>query len=409
MINLVYRIQSARKNRCVKILLLLYAFSVHAQEHPVDKLVVGLPQTPVAIAPGGTVPLEVSVTVPPGHHIYLKHKSDQGKAVLTGFSVPGEKGFSLQETDRPQGSPEGHEMVLRGSGKFTFKLHELAVHSSGTNHMVPLLIRVQICQEGKLGICYMPRTIEKTLAVRVAGTPVQLRAVTSRSIEWAGSFEQASKRAREKSMNIYALISDPSRCGACAYFESDVLPDAKLSAMLGKRFVAYRVPRGEYSRAGVSGSFGIPFMAVLSPAGEVLKKWAGAADPAGMISRLEPFAASETVGPVPAAGDKLDLTGEKKCSVALKTNYAFRASQNGGFAGTGQLRFVANRTSGAYSAVQMARTGEAEAVYNAKVAGGALVIQGYLGGKDLSLYCTTFGLSGRIAEQGLEMEIDFGR
>jgi len=384
-----------------------------ADEHPARQIQLKLKDA--VIAPGGSQPFEIAVTVPANHHIYLSHASPKGNAILVSFSIPGESGFQLQETRRPAGVVEAEERVLRGNGSFSFILHELAMHKAGDNRTVPVKVRVQICQEGKLGICFMPTTIEKTFKVKVAGQPVRLRAATNTTIKWVNSYEEAMKQAKAKSMNIYALISSPATCGACQYLESEVLPKAEVTNLLNKGFIPYRVPRGEYSRAGVSGSFGIPFYSIITPAGEIRSKWQVALEPPGFGARLKPFA-TEPAPPAPApptvpASTALDLSsGARKCKMELKKNYAYRASQNGDFAGNGDIRVVTNAsTPGSFTVIHLSRTGEIESSYSAKLQGGALVLENYLRGKNLPLSCSEFGVVGEIKEQGLEINIGFGR
>lgn len=383
-----------------------------ADEHPARQI--QFKTKDAVIAPGGSQPFEIAVTVPASHHIYLTHATSRGNAILISFSIPGESGFQLQETRRPAGVVEAEERVLRGSGNFSFILHELAMHKAGDTLTVPLKVRVQICQEGKLGICFMPTTIEKTFKVKVAGQPVRLRSTTNTSVKWVNSYEEAMKQAKAKSMNVYALISSPATCGACQYLESEVLPNAGVTNLLNKGFIPYRVPRGEYSRAGVSGSFGIPFYSIITPSGEIRSKWQGALEPPGFIARLKPFATEPAPAPAPQptpASTSVDLaSGARKCKLELKKNYAYRASQNGDFAGTGDIRVVANSSqAGAFTVLHLARTGEIESSYSAKLQGGALVLENYLRGKNLPLSCSEFGVIGEIKDQGLEINIDFGR
>lgn len=263
------------------LLFLLTSAVLSASDHPAERVQLGLPDK-VTLAPGRSAELNIHVTVPAEHHIYLKHASKTGHAILTQFSVPGETGFQLRELKRPKGTKVENEFVLRGNGAFQFELSELGMHADGKSLQVPLNIRIQICGEGEAAICYMPVTIERKLHVEVAGLEIQTRDLPDATLPWVNSHATALEAAKLKQVNIFALISNPSRCGACVQLESKVLPDPAVNKMLKTNFVTWRVQRNEYSKAQIKGGFGIPFYFIVSPDGQILQKWMGGAGSTGV-------------------------------------------------------------------------------------------------------------------------------
>lgn len=263
--------------------------SLSASDHPAEQIILSIPDE-ISLTAGRSADFNITATVPKNHHIYLKHANKNGHAVLTNFAVPAETGFQLKEKKQPVGVKVENEFVLRSGGTFSFELSELAMNDSGKSLTVPLSMRVQICEEGQVGICYMPVTIEKKLKVVIAGPEILTRDLPDGTLPWINNHSTALEAAKMKNLNVFALISDPSRCGACAYLESKILTDSSVSKMLKTRFVLYRVPRNEYSHAPISGSFGIPFYFIISPDGKNLQKWMGAPAAQAFVQRLEPYA-----------------------------------------------------------------------------------------------------------------------
>ncbi len=353
---------------------------------------------------GRSAEFYLTAVVPKNHHIYLKHANKNGHAILTNFSVPGETGFQLRETRRPAGVKVENEFVLRDKGMFLFELSELAMNADGKTLTVPLQIRVQICAEGEAGICYMPVTVTKQLKVSIAGPQLQTRDLPDATLPWVNSHAAALDAAKLKKVNIFALISQPSSCGACAYLESKVLPDASVNKMLKTRFVTYRVPQNEYSKAEISGSFGIPYYFIISPEGKILQKWMGAPGAPQFAQRLEPYA-KETAPVTPAvATDAIPLAS---CKIPLKQSFAYQATQKGDFKSSGNMRFVVNASSpGTYTVLSLDRTGEIEGAHSARLIAGKLVVERYLGDRDLAFECSPYGIAGNIAEQSLMLSIE---
>jgi len=383
-----------------------------ALEHPANQIQIKFPET-VSVSPGGSQPVEISITIPKNYHVYLNHATPIGNAILIQLSIPAESGFQLRETKRAAGVRDGDEMVLRGSGSFSTMVMDLAKYKTDSTHRVPLRLRVQICQDSP-AICYLPTTIEKTLNVKISGAPFASRASSDNKIPWAKSLSQAQALAKSKSVNIFALISSPATCSACAYLEDEVFSQPDVAAFLTSKFVPYRIPSSEYGKFVTESPFGIPAYYAVSADGVKLKTFEGASDPAGFISGLKPFSVVETPATTTTTtattttnANQINLTnGSRKCKIELKKSYAYRAMQKGEFQNTGNVRIVTNISNpGTYTILQLGRTAEVEASYNATSKGGSLIVQRYLGQDDLSLSCSDEGLSGEIKASGLEMII----
>jgi len=382
-------------------------FSLSAADHPAQQIMLSIPDE-ISLTAGRSADLSITATVPKNHHIYLKHANKNGHAVLTNFAVPAETGFQLKEKKQPVGVKVDNEFVLRSSGTFTFELSELAMNESGISLTVPLSMRVQICEEGQVGICYMPVTIEKKLKVVIAGPEILTRDLPDGSLPWINNHSTALEAAKIKNLNVFALISDPSRCGACAYLEGKILTDASVNKMLKNRFVLYRVPRNEYSKAPISGSFGIPFYFIISPDGKNVQKWMGAPAAQAFVQRLEPYAKDSTPAAPAAVANAIPLnSGGKQCAIPLKQSYAYQATQKGDFKSSGNMRFVLNASSpGAYTVLTLDRTGEIDSSNNARISNGALVVEKFLGGSDLVFQCSSFGVAGHVTAQAVEIQIE---
>lgn len=375
--------------------------------HPAEQIMLSLPDE-VSLTPGRSGDFSITATVPKNHHIYLKHANRNGRAVLTHFSVPPETGFQLQEKKQPAGVKVENEFVLRSSGTFTFELSELAMNEMGKSLTLPLAMRVQICEEGQVGICYMPVTIKKELKVVIAGPEFLTRDLPDGTLPWINSRATALEAAKLKNQNVFALISDPARCGACAYLESKILSESSVNKMLKNRFVLYRVPRHEYSHAPISGSFGIPFYFIISPDGKNVQKWMGAPAAQAFVARLEPYA-KDTAPAAPAAVvNAIPLNaGGKQCAIPLKQSFAYQATQKGDFKTSGNMRFVANASSpGAYTVLTLDRTGEIDSSNSARVTNGTLVVEKFLGGSDLVFQCSSYGVAGQVTAQAVEIQIE---
>lgn len=387
--------------------LLATAALIAGDNHPADEIVFTY-SPEITVAEGGSVDFKVNIVLPANHHLYLKHANKNGNAQLVRFSIPPESGFQLKETKRPRGVKYHDEFILRSSGEFHFRLDDLAMLESGTSAAVPLKIRVQLCEEGEVGICYLPVTLEKTINVKIGGFAVLARAPENQTVKWSQSYDAAIAEAKKKNLNIFALISEPSRCGACVQLEGKVLPEPSVTRMLNENFVAYRVPKNERHRAPVKGRYGIPFYYVISASGENLEKWMGAPGAQAFEARIKPYAktsGAQTAEPVPNPTPTQINLGS--CQIELKKSYAYQAMQKGDFRNSGNMRFVANKSvPGAYTVLQLDRSGEIDSSYDARLEDSTLRLEKYLGGRPLPIRCTANGISGSIPEQGLEVNLN---
>lgn len=380
-----------------------------ADKHPIEETQVTLPAE-VSIGVGGTTRLGIEVTIPRGHHAYLRHANAKGMAIPVSFKAAPESGFQLAMTAQPKGVRVGDEFVLRGKGKFTVELSELAMNEFGKAYDVPVKVRIQLCSEGEPAICYMPETIEKVLRVSVNAPEILSRAQPDTSLPWIDNRSAALDAAKLKKQNIFALISDPARCGACVQLETKVLPNPQVNKLMREKFVLYRVPKNEYSHAPIKGRFGIPFYFVVSPEGQNLQKWVGVPGPMQFAQGIEPYAiASSTTSPAaPVVTNTIQLnSGGRQCAIPLRQSFAFQATQKGDFKSSGNMRFVANAsTPGTYTVLTLDRTGEIDASNSARVVGGTLVVERYLGGNDLIFQCTAHGIAGSVDAQSLAVNIE---
>jgi hypothetical protein len=233
------------------------------------------------------------------------------------------------------------------------------------------------------------------------------RAPENDTVKWMQNYDAAIAEARKKNLNIFALISEPSRCGACVHLEGKVLPEPAVTRMLNENFVAYRVPKNERHRAPVKGRYGIPFYYVISAAGENLEKWMGAPGAQAFEARLKPYAktqGSQTTEPVAVPATTINLGS---CKIELKKSYAYQAMQKGDFRNAGNMRFVANKsTPGRYTVLQLDRNGEIDSSFDGRLEDNALLVEKYLGGRHLPIRCTASGISGEIQEQGVVVDLN---
>ncbi|MFZ5628616.1 MAG: thioredoxin family protein [Spirochaetota bacterium] len=387
-------------------LLVFSALPVMADRHPIEDTFVALPDS-VAMGVGGSAKIELELRIPKGHHAYVRHANKNGRAIPVSFRVPAESGFQLSVAAEPKGARLGDEIILRGKGKYALELSELAMNEFGKDYTLPLSIRVQLCGEGEAAICYMPETIEKVLRVKIDAPEILRRAQPDTSLPWIDNRAAALEAAKLKKVNVFALISNPERCGACVQLESRVLPDPAVNKMLRERFVVYRVPRNEYRQAPIKGSFGIPFYFIINADGQNQQHWMGAPGPAQFIQRIEPFAA-QAAAPVAANNNGIPLnSGGRQCVIPLKQSFAYQATQKGDFRSSGNMRFVPNNSApGTYTVLTLDRTGEIENSNSARVVGGALVVERYLGGNDLVFECSAHGVNGQVPAQSLAVQIE---
>ncbi|MBL8021785.1 MAG: hypothetical protein JNM27_19080 [Leptospirales bacterium] len=142
----------------------------------------------------------------------------------------------------------------------------------------------------------------------------------------------------------------------------------------------------------------------------MVETFEGAPSKAGFLSGLKPFAGTEAENitpPSPTTASRIELgSGSQKCSVELKKSYSYQASQDGDFRNNGNVRIVANSSNpGTYTFLQIGRTAEIDASYNATVANGKLIVERYLAKDNLEFTCSPEGISGTIASAKVEVNV----
>jgi hypothetical protein len=333
--------------------ILLFIFAIYAEENPYSKIEFAY-KNPVKLRIGGEIDFEVKVNLPPKHFIYLSHLNTNAIGIITTFNFPTESGFQLLEVSRPKGIKKQDEMVLKNNGTFNFKIFDLGIKKTESNTKVPLNIRTQICEEAENGICYPPKTISKEIIIEIKEGKKNISFRNIETIPWESSFNSAVTKAKSANVNIYAIITEPSWCGACRYMEKEAFDKPEVQKVLKEKFVPLKANENEYSKLPIgSGSFGIPMFFVLDKDGKSLGKWSGARDAKGLLSLLKPFEkSSQSPEPNPIqppsipSEDSTELeiksTDGSKCSLTYGKEYTWIAKKGGEFFNNGTFRFGVN-------------------------------------------------------------------
>lgn len=335
------------------ILILLFTFVIHADENPYSKLEFSY-LNPVKLRVGGEIDFEVKANLPPKHYLYLSHVNSNGIGIITTFNFPIESGFQLLEVSRPKGIKKQDEMILKDKGSFSFKIFDLGIKKMESNTKVPFSIRTQLCEEKENGICYPPKTITKEIILQIKDGRKMLSFRNMGGVVWESNFQSATAKAQSSNLNIYAIISEPSWCGACRYMEKEAFDKPEVQKVLKEKFIAWKVDENEYSKVPTgSGSFGIPMFFVLDSTGKSLGKWAGARDAKGLLPLLKPFEKSSNPEPTPVIphpptptedSTELEIKSEdgSKCILTYGTNYIWNTKKAGEFHNNGTFRFGVN-------------------------------------------------------------------
>ncbi len=339
-----------------KILLLitlLFSLTLYAEDNPYAKLEFNF-KSPIILRTGGEIDFEVKVNLPQKYYLYLSHANSDAIGIITTFSFPPDIGFQLMETKRPQGIKKMDEMVLKDNGMFAFKIFELGIKKPGSNTKIPLNIRVQVCEEKENGICYPPKTITKEVVIEIKEDKKIIGYRTLDTIPWESSFAGATAKAKSSNLNIYAIITEPSWCGACRYMEAEAFAKPEVQKVLKEKFVPWKVKDNEYGKVPTgSGSFGIPMFFVLDNTGKSLAKWSGGRDAKGLLPLLKPF---EKTGadpepnpikppspPEPNATEfEIKSSDGSKCLLTYGKDYIWMAKKAGEFHNNGTFRFGIN-------------------------------------------------------------------
>ena len=335
------------------ITILLLLLPIYAEENPYAKLEFTY-NNPVVLRVGGEIDFEVKVNLPPKHFLYLSHVNQNGIGIITTFNFPIESGFQLLEVNRPKGIKKQDEMILKNKGNFTFKIFDLGIKKVESNTKVPLSIRTQICEEKENGICYPPKTITKEIILQIKDGRKMLSLRNIETIPWESNFQSASTKAKSSNLNIYAIITEPSWCGACRYMDKEAFAKPEVQAVLREKFIPWKVSDNEYGRVPTgSGSFGIPMFFVLDNTGKSLGKWSGARDAKGLLPLLKPFEKSSSdpapnpiKPPAPPEPDASELeiksSDGSKCALTYGKDYIWMAKKAGDFHNNGTFRFGIN-------------------------------------------------------------------
>jgi len=331
---------------------LLLLLPIYAEENPYAKLEFTY-NNPVVLRVGGEIDFEVKVNLPPKHFLYLSHVNSNGIGVITTFNFPVESGFQLLEVNRPKGIKKQDEMILKNKGNFSFKIFDLGIKKVESNTKVPFSIRTQLCEEKENGICYPPKTITKEVILQIKDGRKMLSLRNIEVISWEPTFESAIAKAKSSHLNIYAIITEPSWCGACRYMEKEAFDKPEVQKVLKEKFIPWKVKEDEYNKVPTgSGSFGIPIYFVLDQDSKSLGKWSGAKDAKALLSVLKPFEKStnpeDPFIPSPSlpSEDSTELEIQSadgsKCVVTYGKDYPWTSTKAGEFYNSGTFRFGIN-------------------------------------------------------------------
>ena len=401
--------------RIFLLLTCLFSVAITAEENPYSKMEFNFKNS-IVLRTGGEIDFEVKVNLPPKHYLYLSHLNENAIGVITNFNFSPDLGFQLVETKRPVGLKKMDEMVLKDNGVFVFKIFELGLKKEGSTTKVPFTVRTQICEEKENGICYPPKTIAKEVQIEIREGKKTVGFRSLDNISWESSFQGAMAKAKSSNLNIYAIITEPSWCGACRYMDKEAFAKPEVQSVLKEKFVPWKVNENEYGKVPTgSGSFGIPMFFVLDNTGKSLGKWAGARDAKGLLAILKPFekASSEPdPGPIkPPSPPEQNATelevksddGEK-CVLTYGKDYVWMAKKAGEFHNNGTFRFGINNRE--IKVKQFSRDANQRKAFPVKLTTNGFRIEK----KDLKEYwaieCKGSSLQGKIEGTDIEMSIE---
>ena len=107
-------------------------------------------------------------------------------------------------------------------------------------------IRTQICEEKENGICYPPKTITKEVIAEIKEDKKIINSRATDVIPWESNFQSATTKAKSANLNIYAIITEPSWCGACRYMEAEAFAKPDVQKVLKEKFIPWKVKDTEY-------------------------------------------------------------------------------------------------------------------------------------------------------------------
>ena len=141
--------------------------SLQKQFHPPPAVQADLLGDPLWLDQTGSATFRIAVRIPPDHHGYLD-RGDEGLLIPFTFTfTPFEQhGIRVILLSPPPGKRDDkvHATVLRGGGKFTFRL-EAQQATFPIDRVLSAMLRYQICND-VTNVCYAPRTLD--IPVRLA-------------------------------------------------------------------------------------------------------------------------------------------------------------------------------------------------------------------------------------------------
>lgn len=401
--------------RIVLFLTFLLSVSVTAEENPYSKVEFNFKNS-IVLRTGGEIDFEVKVNLPQKHYLYLSHLNENAIGVITSFNFSPDLGFQLVETKRPVGAKKMDEMVLKDNGVFAFKIFELGLKKEGSTTKVPLNIRTQICEEKENGICYPPKTITKEVLIEIREGKKTIGFRSLDNINWESTFQGAMAKAKSSNLNVYAIITEPSWCGACRYMDKEAFAKPEVQAVLKEKFIPWKVNDNEYGKVPTgSGSFGIPMYFVLDNTGKSLGKWAGARDAKSLLAVLKPFEkASSQPEPSPIKppsppeqnATELEIKSDDggKCLLTYGKDYTWMAKKAGDFHNNGTFRFGINNRE--IKVKQFSRDANQRKAFPVKITTNGFRIEK----ADLKEYwaieCKGSSLQGKIEGSDIEISIE---
>lgn len=322
---------------------------IYAEESPYSKIEI-VYKNPIVMRTGGENDFEININLPQRHYIYLSHANSDGIGIITKFNIPTESGFQMIEVNRPKGIKKLDEMVLKDNGVFKFKIFELGQKKTGSNTKVTFDVRLQLCEEKENPICYAPKTMSKELIIEIREDKKTISYRGNESVTWETDYQSAISKAKSKNLNIYAIITEPSWCGACRYMEKEAFSKQEVQKALKEKFIPWKINDTEYSKVPIgSGSFGIPMYFVLDSSGASKGKWSGARDGNSLLALLKPFEKTNSNPDIPTPtpqldSDELEVKGSDggKCILTYGKDYIWIAQKSGEFYNDGKFRFGIN-------------------------------------------------------------------
>lgn len=252
------------------------------------------PADELSIQKGGRADLKVRVQTPEDLHIYVKHLQKNHYSILTSFSFAAEDGFQVNDIKEPKNlKSEDGVAIFSGTGTYTLELFDLAAHKENSTVTATLNIRTQAC-ETESGICFAPVQKTEKVKIRIRDRAEARFSASERGgdINWLMSYDEAVKQARSEGRNVFVLITAPTWCGACKWYDRNTLKDARVIRKLNNDFVPLKVLDTSADKRKFSFR-GYPTNVILENKKEKYKK-AGALRTGGLLGVLNAHTRKDT-------------------------------------------------------------------------------------------------------------------